>query len=445
DNDDGFDYPKNTAWEEHLEDDAYGIGKMLMVEDTQFTPMRLRLPPGLNVNDPSIEIKLTGTSPQSGVVRLWDDHSGGSLLWSPGTTSFTLKQLKYDPVSGGVTFWMQAITVSDDHDTKRDVDENGKPDDRLVVSIPNLGISKASPFLDGTSVPKLVEGALSDEVKYMVVKPNSFYPNLQLRREMKSALASQGVYAQADLPQFGLKLLDPDELADLRVPDDIIAIIGQPATVPGFKNGVYHEHLTNTYILAFAGTDDLDDIMVDIWQGLGGYTAQYREAMDIGVEVNRAVVARGKTLTTTGHSLGGGLSSAAAVAAGIMADTFNAAGLRIETLYFWPNGIPVIGIHEIYPGSVTRYLNAGGLIDAYYLDWDLLSFCQDGTPLQDAIGNRFKMDGPLDEQMAIAWAAAPFIGFAAQWLGGVPPVSTVAALGYPGYLMAKAHTSHYYL
>lgn len=24
-------------------------------------------------------------------------------------------------------------------------------------------------------------------------------------------------------------------------------------------------------------------------------------------------------------------------------------------------------------------------------------------------------------------------------------MSTVAALGYPGYLMAKAHTSHYYL
>lgn len=149
-------------------------------------------------------------------------------------------------------------------------------------------------------------------------------------------------------------------------------------------------------------------------------------------------------MTTTGHSLGGGLSSAAVVAAGIMADTFNAAGLRIETLYVWPNGVPVVGTQELYPGSVNRYYNAGSLIDAYYLDWDSLSFVQDGTPLQNAIGNRKKMEGSLDEQMAIAWAMSPFVGFAASWFVS-PPLSTIAALGYPGYLMGLAHTSHYYL
>jgi len=47
-NNNGFDFPKNSAWEEELEDHSHAIGKMIIQNDTHLTPMRLRLPPGLD-------------------------------------------------------------------------------------------------------------------------------------------------------------------------------------------------------------------------------------------------------------------------------------------------------------------------------------------------------------------------------------------------------------
>ncbi len=34
---------------------------------------------------------------------------------------------------------------------------------------------------------------------------------------------------------------------------------------------------------------------------------------------------------------------------------------------------------EIYPGSVANYINSQNLIDAYYVDYDLLNYAQDHT------------------------------------------------------------------
>lgn len=116
--------------------------------------------------------------------------------------------------------------------------------------------------------------------------------------------------------------------------------------------------------------------------------------MMIADSLNRNPKVRGN-LVTTGHSLGGGLASAAAVATGIHADTFNAAGLNKDTLYEHDeNGNDI----EIYSGSVANYENASTIIDAYYVDYDLLSYAQDITPvlMPSALGWRTGMDGPYD-------------------------------------------------
>ncbi len=126
-----------------------------------------------------------------------------------------------------------------------------------------------------------------------------------------------------------------------------------------------------------------------------------------------------------GHSLGGGLASAASVVAGIHADTFNASGLRRETLLVHDlSGNVVYPEQEIYPGSLANYATATTLITAFYLDWDILSFVQDrkewqiplvsyllptitiATPeigylFPSALGTRIEMDGSLDFEIAV--------------------------------------------
>jgi hypothetical protein len=139
---------------------------------------------------------------------------------------------------------------------------------------------------------------------------------------------------------------------------------------------------------------------------------------------------------TTGHSLGGGLASAAAVAGDIHADTFNAAGLLETSLSYDLAGQPQLP----NPGELERYRNAHlGLVDAYFLDWDILSLVQDMTPLQDAIGHRIKMDGPLDlEIQAMLLTLAPLLASGISW-GGV-----FLSLGGALQPAVKCHMSYYY-
>ena len=127
-----------------------------------------------------------------------------------------------------------------------------------------------------------------------------------------------------------------------------------------------------------------------------------------------------------GHSLGGGLASAASVVAGVHADTFNASVLRRETLLVHDSSGKIVSPEQqIYPGSLANYAAATTLITAFYLDWDIISFVQDHQEYQvmlfgtlwpttslpypyppnfllpQAIGLRFEMDGPLDFEIAV--------------------------------------------
>ena len=102
--------------------------------------------------------------------------------------------------------------------------------------------------------------------------------------------------------------------------------------------------------------------------------------------------------------------------AGFHADTFNAAGLNRLTLalrdddsFHYVDGELV----AIYQGSFGRYDNAEQLIDAYYVDWDILSFVQDWVgPLiqvftsgpENAIGVRREIDGYNDALIGVGIA-----------------------------------------
>ena len=184
-----------------------------------------------------------------------------------------------------------------------------------------------------------------------------------------SAVASPGGEA-AELAQAKVHLALADDVyndvanppAGWRVASgDDLARLGLDATdleEPGssFRARVYANE-DGGYVVAFRGSVTGEDWRNNVQQGLGLDSGHYDKALVIGERLRTA----GEDVALTGHSLGGGLASAAAVASGLEADTFNAAGLGDDTL---------------------EAARAGGAaapkVDAYYLDGDPLSRVQDG-------------------------------------------------------------------
>jgi len=445
DNNNDFNYPENSEWEEYLENNPFAVGKLLGVDDTHFTPIRLRLPQGLDSHNPATRIRMDFDAVgQSGVIRLWNVPKAdpdrvvnaidinGVLLGNQMLQGieYSLADLNYDPNSGGITVFMEAFIAYNGHDTKLGVDTNGKPTDSVtaVLILPGLPV-------------------VSDTVQHMVVRPDTFYRHLirtdNKGEQIRNALASGAIYPYSDAPEFALKMMDDEDLAELGVPEEIAALLFDDPD-SGFKATLYREYVTGTYLLTFAGTDDAQDILVDIVQGLGGFVEQYENAAKLGRSL-ALVDSLSGALMTTGHSLGGGLAAMAAVAGNIRSDTFNAAGLhRNSILQRDADGNLLDPEQEIFPGIEDRYNSADGLIEAYHLDWDLLSVFQytvNITPqlIQDAIGTKIEMDGPVDWDLALS-----SLGFAAKVASGAGIASIIFDLGSIGYTMGLAHTTLYY-
>ncbi len=422
---------EHSNWEETLEDNPYGLGKLIYPTDPQYTPVKLTIVPGLDPSLTSSKIQfdfLAGG--HSGLVYVWN-RAQNDPLRDPSTNSvldggsriftgeeYTLSDLNYNSATGQIEVYIQAIQVYAGHDTKQDVITRGKP----------LDVLKAKLITPTTAT-------VSDSVRYMVVTTATFYPTLNAGIVIRSAIASEGVYGPLDLPQYALELISPSEVTDLLQVDPLVAQLLQPNYMSaGFKAGLYRDYVSGDFVLAFAGTEYTPltpDWLNNIWQASGHDSPQYDDAMELASFLRDSAILRQTGWRVTGHSLGGGLASAASVVAGVHADTFNASGLRRETLLVHGlSGNVVYPEQEIYPGSLANYAAATTLITAFYLDWDILSFAQDhpeyqvvlfGTlwpttslpypyppdfVLPQALGLRFEMDGPLDLEIgALAYAA----------------------------------------
>ena len=128
-------------------------------------------------------------------------------------------------------------------------------------------------------------------------------------------------------------------------------------------------------VVVFRGTEGGSDwTKANLPQGLNRESAYYKQAVTIGSKLKQS----GMEVEIAGHSLGGGLSSAASKAGGFKATTFNSAGLHHKTVERY-------GIPKARQGSnddITRYR----------IDGELLTFLQEDIPLvsrlaPSAVGN----------------------------------------------------------
>jgi hypothetical protein len=435
DNNNDIAHPQRSQWEETLEDHRYGIGKLIMLDNPNraVTPIILQLPAGLPVNANSVRVRIDwNDAGPAGSVRLWNvpfiDDVRNPLAVSAGGNRILpgclckLSDLRYNAEDGLAYVYAEGVEENAALKTLAGVEAAPRVDERICGTLVVNG-----------------DDAAFDEVKYLVANEDSFYYQLQTQQEVRNALASRGVYSFADMPKFGL---------EPKLPKDVCLAGGDtPALspeVPGLKAMIYQDYITGNdqYVLAFAGTDDkiweleFDDWWNNIKQGLGWSAPQYTAAMRIGDAVGDAV---GRSqLIVTGHSLGGGLASAAALVADVRADTFNAAGLHEYTLYARDqDDAPLLnpggGYVELYPGTAARYQVAGNLIASHYVDYEILHFVQ-GYIGRTAVGVQHEMDGPKDLELALYVA-----GFAAAVANHSPWNAAAAALGALG-AMVELHS-----
>lgn len=399
DNNNGQANPEGSDWEETLEDHEYGLGKLIVEGAPTLTPLVVRVSGGA----PSLRVRFEFTEvTAAGTIKLWTTPQKTEQIQS--FQEFTLEELGFE--NEEVVVYIEGVAENPQLKTLLGVEQAGRPDEFIGVTL----IEGGSNYIG------------SDLVKYLVTTEDSFFYRLQFAdpndgqesQAIRNGLASRGVYSRADLKNFSLEPLNSIDLAEIGVPGEIATLLGPASGVPGFNAMLYQDFITGgdeQYILAFAGTDDFDDILDDLWQGLGLYSEQYEKAIEIGEALTDFIDPT--SLIVTGHSLGGGLASAASRAGGITADTFNAAGLHEDTQALIVNPI-------IAP------------IDAYYIDWDILSFVQDNTPLivPEALGTRELLDGPYDSEAAaaaVAFAIGQFTG--TSWLSLAAGVAEVSSLG----------------
>ena len=183
-----------------------------------------------------------------------------------------------------------------------------------------------------------------------------------------AALLSDHVYGRGSLPDYLSRLTDAELIAKGLDPDLF-------NTSAGMNAGLYFNANTGQYALAFRGTEGMSgrDWTASGSQTLGISTPQYTQAMNLASRVKEVTEGR---FTLTGHSLGGGLASAASVVTGASAITFNAAGLNSAT------------VNQLYGANLN---NASNLVTAYYVRGEVLSLGQDYSPLPNAAGRRVSL------------------------------------------------------
>jgi len=129
-----------------------------------------------------------------------------------------------------------------------------------------------------------------------------------------------------------------------------------------FAATLFYNANSNEYVLAFRGSDNFGDWKDNFLQASGAATKQYKRSVALAKALRQALPA--ESIRFTGHSLGGGLATAAALAIDTEATVFNPAALHPDTAM-------KLGL---------TYADAQKLVSITTVDGDLLTAIQDSAP-----------------------------------------------------------------
>ena len=209
-----------------------------------------------------------------------------------------------------------------------------------------------------------------------------------------NATGPTGTQSERELAEAGWTRLTPvgNGLVDAQGNQIPIApnLLHDPKT--GFDAAIY-QNAQGQYVVAYRGTDNWSpgeggDATANGGQGLGLSTRQYEQAIRLAERAEK-VFGEGN-VAITGHSLGGGLASAAMLAVGAPGATFNAAGLSDNTLR---------SLGFTSPNAIRSELADSGQIRRYNVAGELLTSLQQQvvSGMPNAVGHELRVSGPPGE------------------------------------------------
>lgn len=390
---------QHSNWEDELENHRYGIGKLL--EENDRTQIDLRIPEIAFTQGSNVKFVFDYQhKATAGTIWLYKSYPRDVITEedriSPGV-EYSLQDLINHPLEEVKNGFLPLLVVP-----REEANVDGEDIDQLTE------LQKVDPE-DTIKVTVTIDGeSASDEVKYVVANKDSVFWEIQSKPQIRASLASTAVYELKDLPYAGLEILDrtkEDRLRELGVPEVIIKKLNRLSSdndqLPkGFTAAVYRNYTAgpSSYLIAFAGTNggELTDWINNASQAVASGSPQYTTAMDVGLGLRLAEGV--DELHATGHSLGGGLASAAVVwAGGIQGYTFNAAGLDRDTIENHQDSFNFLRDEATYRNALDRFdaIAAGSReVMAYYNHLDILSVIQDSSEhIPSAVGHRIEIKG----------------------------------------------------
>ena len=218
----------------------------------------------------------------------------------------------------------------------------------------------------------------------------------ELADDLNMALLSRCSYGSYSC-EPGFTLVEPHE----------IGFANEQFHLDGFDAQLYYDPATDCYIVVFRGTDDIgDDWSVNFAQAAGQRTRQYDLALVLATNI--ALRFPDVNIEFTGHSLGGGLATIAALGTQRQATVFNTAAFQPTTA----------SLH----GLETEYENAEQYIEHIHTDYDPVTVLQerfdelDYRDLQTAPGHFTEVPNP-----DIPWVNATHDN-AERFVEGLAPV-----------------------
>ena len=193
--------------------------------------------------------------------------------------------------------------------------------------------------------------------------------------------------------------LDSDALYDLGLSTEQFVDYGT-----GLQSALYKNSVTGEYILANQGTNPLEaaDLRANYQNFFGIESAQYIQGTELALELDAKFK---DNLVFTGHSLGGGIATAQALATGNRAYVFNPAGLSAGA---------VGGIELDFASAdrlVTRFVVEGDGVDRIN--------ALEGTPA--SVGQRVDIPLPWADKLQLGvgrFLSAVSGGHRGAWLLG---------------------------
>lgn len=166
----------------------------------------------------------------------------------------------------------------------------------------------------------------------------------------------QAILKNKDEKLEGYEKLNAEEMGKMNIKDSDLK---DPST--GFKADIYKDK-NGDYVLVYRGTysdpDHPENDLIHDWskewtddnmrQGLGMGSEQYNKSIKLAEKVKQGSEKQGKQMTIAGHSLGGGLATAAGAATGSKTYAFCPAGVH-------PNTYKMYGVKNPDTSKVHTY------------------------------------------------------------------------------------------